>query len=86
MIAKFVLPLARLLGVYHTIDTLNFLVHNEFLLIPSIKRVIFLQIVFVDQILPYNTNYNTKNLTFQYIYPYGNPSFLITNSHVRHKF
>ena len=29
----------------------------------------FLQVVFVDQILPYNSQFNTKYLLFQDIYP-----------------
>ena len=68
MITRIVLPLFGLLGIYHTTCTLTSIIHNKFLPIPCIVLVIFLQIAFVDEILPFNTHYNTQYFIFQYVY------------------
>ena len=57
-----------LLSIYHTFCTLIAHIHNKFLLILFTIRIIFLQIAFIDLILPYNPKFNTKYLLFQSIY------------------
>ena len=69
MLTSIVLPLFGLLSIYHTFYTPIQYVQNPFLLFLSTALTIFLQVVFIDQILPYNSQFNTKNLLFQYIYP-----------------
>ena len=69
MLTSIVLPLFGLLSIYHTFHTLIQYIQNPFLLSISIALTIFLQVVFIDQILPYNSQFNTKYLLFRYIYP-----------------
>ena len=69
MLTSIVLPLFGLLSVYHTFYTLIQYIQDPFLLFISIILTIFLQVVFTDQILPYNSQINTKYLLFQYIDP-----------------
>ena len=69
MLTNIVLPLFGLLSIYHTFYTLTQYIQNPFLLFLSTALTIFLQVVFIDQILPYNSQFNTKYLLFQYIYP-----------------
>ena len=69
MLTSLVLPLFELLSIYHTFYTLIQYIHNPFLLFLCTVPTIFLQVVFVDQILPYNSQFNTRYLLFQYIYP-----------------
>ena len=69
MLTSIVLPLFGLLSIYHTFHTLIQFIQNPFLLFLSTALTIFLQVVFIDQILPYNSQFNTKYLLFQYIYP-----------------
>ena len=69
MLTSIVLPLFGLLSIYHTFHILIQCIQNPFLLSISITLNIFLQVVFIDQILPYNSQFNTKYLLFRYIYP-----------------
>ena len=69
MLTSLVLPLFGLHCIYYTFYTLLQYIHNPFLLLLCTILTIFLQVVFVDQILPYNSQFNTKYLLFQYIYP-----------------
>ena len=69
MLTSIVLPLFGLLSIYHTFHILIQYIQNPFLLFISIALTIFLQVVFIDQILPYNSQFNTKYLLFRYIYP-----------------
>ena len=69
MLTSIVLPLFGLLSVYYTFYTLIQYIHNPFLLFLCTVLTIFLQVVFIDQILPYNSQFDTKYLLFQYIYP-----------------
>ena len=69
MFTSIVLPFIGLLSLYHTFCTLFTYIPNNILLILCTVLTIFLQIVFVHQILPYNSEFNTKYLLIQYIYP-----------------
>ena len=69
MLTCIVLPLVGLLSIYHTFYSLIQYIQNPILLFLSTALTIFLQVVFIDQILPYNSQFNTKYLLFQYIYP-----------------
>ena len=68
MLTRLVLPLFGLLSIYYTFYTLKQHIHKPFLLFLCTVLTIFLQVVFIDQILPYNSQFNTKYLLFQYIY------------------
>ena len=69
MLTTFILPLFGLLSVYYTFHTLVQYIHNPFLLFLCTVLTVLLQVVFIDPIVPYNSQFNTKNLLFQYIYP-----------------
>ena len=69
MLTGIVLPLCGLLSFYHTFYTHIQYIQNPFLLFISIVLTIFLQVVFIDQFLPYNSQFNTKYLLLQYICP-----------------
>ena len=69
MLTSIVLPLFGLLSIYHTFKILIQYIQNPLLLFISIILTIFLQVIFIDQILPYNSQFNTQHLLFQYIYP-----------------
>ena len=69
MLTNFVLPLFEILSIHYTFYTLIQYIQDPFLLFLSTVLTIFLQVVFIDQILPYNLYFNTKYLLFQYIYP-----------------
>ena len=69
MLTSLVLPLFGLLSIHYTFYTLIQYIHNPFLLFLYTVLKIYLQVVFVDQILPYISQFNTKYLLFQYIYP-----------------
>ena len=69
MLTSIVLPLFGLLSIYYTFYTPIQNIKNPFLLFLSTVLTIFLQVVFIDQILPYNSQFYTKYLLFQYIYP-----------------
>ena len=69
MLTSIVLPHFGLLSIYYTFYTLIQIIQNPFLLFLCTVLTIFLQVVFIDQILPYNSQFNTKHLLFQYIYP-----------------
>ena len=69
MLTSIVLPLFGLISIYYTFYTLIQNIQNPFLLFLSTVLTIFLQVVFIDQILPPYSHFNTKYLLFQYIYP-----------------
>ena len=69
MLASIVQSLFGLPSIYYTFYTLIQYIQNPFLLFLSTALTIFLQVVFIDQILPYNSQFNTKYLLFQYTYP-----------------
>ena len=69
MLTSIVLPLFGLPNIYHTFKILIQYIQNSLLLFISIVLTIFLQVIFIDQILPYNSQFNTKYLLFRYIYP-----------------
>ena len=67
MLTSFVLPFFGLLSIYYTFYTHIQYIHNPFLLFLCTGLTVFLQVVFIDQIIPYNSQFNTKYLLFQYI-------------------
>ena len=69
MFTSIVLPLFGLLSIYYTFSTLITHTPNEFLHILCTVLRLFLQIVYVDQIIPYNSKFNSKYHIIQYIYP-----------------
>ena len=69
MLTNLILPFFGLLSIYCTFCTLVQYIHNPFLVFLCTILTIFLQVVFVDQILPYNSQFNTKYFLLQYIYP-----------------
>ena len=69
MLTTFVLPLFGLPSIHYTFYTLIHYIHNTFLLFLCRVLPVFLQVAFIDQIVPYNSQFNTKYLLFQYIYP-----------------
>ena len=75
MLTSIVLPLFGLLSIYYTFYTLIQYIQNPFLLFLCTVLTIFLQVVFIDQILPYNSQINTQYLLFEYIYPLGQSYF-----------
>ena len=75
MLTSIVLPLFGLLSIYYTFYMLIQCIQNPFLLFLSTVFTIFLQVVFIDQILPYNSQFKTKYLLFQYIYPLWQPYY-----------
>ena len=64
MLTSIVLPLFGLLSIYYTFHTLIQYIQNPLLLFITIVLTIFLQVVFIDQILPYSSQLNTKYLLF----------------------
>ena len=74
MLTSLILPLFGLLSIYYTFYTLVQYIHNPSLLFLCTVLILFLQVAFVDKILPYNSLFNTKYNVFlivllQYIYP-----------------
>ena len=69
MLTSIVLPLFGLLSIYHTFHTLIQYIQNPSLLFINIALTIVSQVVFIDQLLPFNSQFNTKYLLFRYIYP-----------------
>ena len=77
MLTSLVLPLFGLLSLYYTFSTLVHYIHNPFLLLLCTVLTISLQVAFVDIILPYNSQFNTKSLFFSNTsILYGNPIIL----------
>ena len=68
MLTSLILSLLGLLDINYTFCTLLSCMSNKFLLILCTVHVIFLQITFVDLILPYDTESSTKQFYCQYIY------------------
>ena len=69
MLTTFILPLFGLLSIYYTFHTLIQYIHNPLFLFLCTVLTVFLQVVFIDQIVPNNSQFNTKDLIFKYIYP-----------------
>ena len=69
MLTSLILPLFGLLSIYYTFYTLVQYLHNPFLLFLCTVLILFLRIVFVDQILPYISQFKTKYLLLQNICP-----------------
>ena len=69
MLTNIVIPLFGLLSTYHTFCTLITYIPKKLRLLLCTILTIFLQNVFVDQIIPYNSKINTKYFIVQYIYP-----------------
>ena len=69
MLTSLILPLFGLLSIYYTFYTLVQYIHNPFPLFLCTVLTIFLQVAFVDQILPHNSQFNTKYHFLQYNYP-----------------
>ena len=69
MLTNIILPLFGLLSIYHTFCTLRQYIQNPLLLSFCTVLTILLKVIFVDQILPYNSQFYTKYLLLQYIYP-----------------
>ena len=65
MLTSLILPLFGLLSFYYTFCTLLQYIHSQFLLFLCTLLTIFSQVAFVDQILPYNSQFDTKYLFFQ---------------------
>ena len=75
MLTSIIIPHFERLGIYHAFCTHISFISNKLLVIFCLVLVIFLQIPFVDQLRPYNPEFNTKYLTFQYISPLWRTSF-----------
>ena len=69
MLTSIILPLFELLSIYHTFCTLLQYIQYPLLLSLCTVFTILLHVIFIDQILPYNSQFNTKYLLLQYIYP-----------------
>ena len=69
MLTNIILPFFGLLSIYHTFCILLEYIQNPLLLSFCTVLTILLQVIFVDQILPYNSQFNTRKLLLQYIYP-----------------
>ena len=69
MLTTFILPLFGLLSIYYTFHTLIQYIHNPLFLFLCTVLTVFLQVVFIDQIVPYDSQFNTKHLILEYIYP-----------------
>ena len=67
MIHTILLPLFGLFGFYYTLCTLILLTSNKLLLIVRTLNAIFIQILFIDLILPYTIHF----IIFftQYLFP-----------------
>ena len=72
MIHAILLPLFGLLAICYTICTLISFTTNKVLLIILTTITVFLQITFIDLILPYPINFNTKHILPQYLFPLVN--------------
>ena len=68
MLTTLVLPLFGLLSFYYTFHTLIQYIQNPFLLFLRTVLPVFIQVAFIDLLVPYNSELNTKFLLFQYIY------------------
>ena len=67
MLTTLVLPLFGLLSIYYTFYTLIHNIHKPFRLFLCTVLTVFLQVAFIDQIVPYNSQFNTKYLLFQWL-------------------
>ena len=76
MLTSLILPLFGLLSIYITFCTLLQYIHNPFPLFLCTILTIVLQVLFVDQILPYNSQFNTKYLIYNTFILYGIPTTL----------
>ena len=85
MLTSLILPLFGLLSIYYTFCTILQHIHNTFLLFLSTVLTIVLQVAFVDQILPYNSQFNTKYLFYNTFTLYGNPTILTPHLLYQHE-
>ena len=69
MLTSLIVPRFGLLSLYHTFCTLLQYIQNPILLSICTVLTIFLHVLFIDQILPYNSQFSTKYRLLQYIYP-----------------
>ena len=69
MLTSIIRPRFGLLCIYHTFCPLITYIPNKFLLFFCTVLINLLQIIFVDQIIPYNSQFNTKYLLLQNLYP-----------------
>ena len=69
MLTTFIVPLFGLLSIYYTFYTLIQYIHNPFLLFLCTVLTVFVQVAFIDLLVPYNSELNTKFLLFQYLNP-----------------
>ena len=78
MLKSIVLPfldyLVFIIPFVHILPTLQ-----KNLLIICTVLTKFLQIVFVEQRIPYNSKFNRQNPIIQYIYPHGKPFILFSH-------
>ena len=78
MYTSIILPLFGLLSIYHTFCTLITLNSKEILSLSLYStHNFFFQIVFKEQITPYNSQFNSRYLLFQYLYPLWQTYYLI---------
>ena len=61
MLTSIVLPLFGLLSIYYTFYTLIQYIRNPFLLFLCTVLTKFLQVVSIDQIIPYNSQFKLQN-------------------------
>ena len=69
MLTSLVLSIFGLLSIYYTFHTLIQYIQNPFLLFLCTVPTVFIQVAFIDLLVPYNSELNTKFLLFQYICP-----------------
>ena len=68
MLTSLILPLFELVSIYYTFCSLLQYIHKLFPLFLCTVLTIFLQVAFIDQILPYSSQFDTKYRLLQYIY------------------
>ena len=83
MIHTILLPLFGLLGIYYTFCTLISFTSNRLLLIFPTLPAIFIQITFIDLILPYPIHFITQYVIKHYLFSLSNTFFsnLFTTSY-----
>ena len=75
MIHTIILPLAGLCGIYYTFCTLISLISNKVLLLLLTLLAVFIQITFIDLILPCPIHFDTKYFFTQYLFPFWHKFF-----------
>ena len=82
MLTSLILPLFGLLSIYHTFCTLLQYLKNPLLLSLCTVLTILLQVVFVDQILPYNSHLIQNIFDYSTFILYGNPTILTNHCNI----